>query len=229
MRVSPVQVRLCPFVSHSTLRCAAKVRPRGFGQGPTTALHRHAIPFLSRCVKDLDLSSVADIRSLIDCATTPLRYAIVGNSGSGKSTLATLLARNSAAPILDLDTIAWLPQCGGSPQRRPTADVAPTICSFCEQHAQWIVEGCYGDLIALTLERNPILIFLDRSIEVCVDHCLRRPWEPHKFSTAQEQEQMLPHLIEWVRAYRTRPTDDGREAHLRLFQQYSGPKHHIRD
>lgn len=68
------------------------------------------------------------------------------------------------------------------------------------------------------------LRFLNPGVEVCVEHCLRRPWEPEKFSSADEQQSMLASLISWVREYETRADEYGLERHRKRFDGYPGKK-----
>src|SRR5438477_10664226 len=67
--------------------------------------------------------------------TAMTRHVLLGNSGSGKSTLAARLARASALPHLDLDTLAWLPT--QPPQRRPLAESARAIAAFVAANEHW--------------------------------------------------------------------------------------------
>jgi hypothetical protein len=93
----------------------------------------------------------------------------------------------------------------------------------------WIVEGCYAELIASVLPLQPMLVFLHPGVERCVEHCRQRPWEPHTYASAAEQDANLPMLLKWVRAYASRsPSDDlSLGAHRSLFDRYEGPKHLI--
>jgi adenylate kinase family enzyme len=165
-----------------------------------------------------------------------MRIAIVGNSGSGKSTLAARLQKLTGAMVLDLDTVAWAPSVGADaaavPTRRDHTAAAADVLAWCaaaETRGGWIVEGCYADLVAATLSLRPLLLFLNPGIERCMEHCRQRPWEPHKYASAAEQDANLPMLLAWVGDYASRPeTDDlSLGAHRRLFDRYGGPKHEI--
>src|SRR5205085_11982896 len=109
------------------------------------------------------------------------RYLVVGNSGSGKSTLATRLAARHGLAHLDLDTLAWLPST--PPARRPLDDSAREIHAFAGAHRDWVVEGCYADLLELLLPQAATLVFLNPGAEACVDNARQRPWEPHKYAS----------------------------------------------
>jgi adenylate kinase family enzyme len=151
-----------------------------------------------------------------------MRFAIIGNSGSGKSTLAASLASLHAAPLLDLDTIAWVP--GKIAVPRDPQQAEDDLRAFCSSHQSFVVEGCYETLIPATFPFRPTLIFLDVDVETCVRHCLDRPFEPHKYASPAEQDEKLAFLLDWVRDYYTREGVMSRAEHIKLFDSYQGPK-----
>src|SRR3954471_13017496 len=107
------------------------------------------------------------------------RFLLVGNSGSGKSTLATRLAARDGLAHLDLDTLAWLPST--PPTRRPLADSERDIRSFLAANSDWVIEGCYADLLSLVDAPHTTLVFLNPGVEACIENARQRPWEPHKY------------------------------------------------
>jgi adenylate kinase family enzyme len=148
------------------------------------------------------------------------RILIFGNSGSGKSTMARSLSNELGIAHLDLDQLAW-----SSPGvRRPLADSALVIEDFLTREAEWIAEGCYGDLIDLLLPHATELRFLNPGTEACVANCRRRPWEPEKYKSPEEQDARLDFLLEWVRQYETRSDEYSLVRHRSLFDAFSGPK-----
>lgn len=155
-----------------------------------------------------------------------MKVAILGNSGSGKSTLARTLAGQgeAAVPVLDLDLVFWQP---GVPVERPVAEREAMVRDFCGGRESWIVEGCYADLIAVALEGWPELVFLDPGCEVCVVHCLRREFEPHKYESREAQDAGLPFLLDWVRGYYEREGPLSLQGHTALYEAYTGPKRRV--
>ena len=151
-----------------------------------------------------------------------MRVAIVGNSGSGKTTLARRIAADSGLPILDLDTIAWEP--GKIAVARDADEALADVRKFCNSSDSWIVEGCYASLIDAALRSGPGLLVLDPGLEQCVSNCRSRPWEPHKYSSQEEQDKQLAFLLEWVAEYYSRSDDMSLEAHKALYDGYNGPK-----
>lgn len=154
------------------------------------------------------------------------RFAILGNSGSGKSTLAAALARYHSAPALDLDTVAWVPNTVGV--RRGAAEAAAGVRRFCAGRDSFVVEGCYDELIAVSCEFDPHLVFLDVDGQLCEQHCLSRPFEGHKYQSRQAQDAQLALLLDWVRGYYARSGPMSRASHLALFESYPGPKSRFR-
>lgn len=151
-----------------------------------------------------------------------MRVAIVGNSGSGKTTLASRLIEGQQASVLDLDTVAWEPD--KIAVARPMEVACADVRAFCMSHESWIVEGCYAGLIEVSLEFNAHLLVLDPGLGQCVSNSMSRPWEPHKFSSKEEQDEKLSFLLKWIEEYYSRDSDMSLTAHKKLFEDYSGPK-----
>ena len=151
-----------------------------------------------------------------------MRFAILGNSGSGKSTLARWLARPADLAILDLDVVAWEPDQPAVARSAALAEAEVT--RFCTTHAGWVLEGCYGNLVEAALPFRPFLVFLNPGLESCREHCLNRPWEPHKYASRQAQDANLPFLLSWVAEYYTRDGPMSLAAHRVVFDQYPGRK-----
>ena len=163
------------------------------------------------------------------------KIIIFGNSGSGKSTLARKLSTESKLAHLDLDTLAWLPTM--PPQRKPITDSAKEIAIFTQKHDNWVIEGCYSDLLELLAIKSSIdevtnsdnckaneMVFLDLSIETCIKNAKQRPWEPHKYSSKQAQDENLAMLIHWIKEYETRTDSFSKKSHQALYNSFSGKK-----
>lgn len=154
-----------------------------------------------------------------------MRVLVFGNSGAGKSTFARALAQAHALAHLDLDTIVWEP--GQIAVARPAAAVGADLDAFIAAHPRCVAEGCYGDVIEMALPHCSELVFLNPGREQCLAHCRARPWEPHKYASAAEQDRMLPFLLDWVAAYYERAGAMSYEAHRRIFDAFTGPKREL--
>jgi adenylate kinase family enzyme len=165
------------------------------------------------------------------------KIIIFGNSGAGKSTLAKRLAVDKKLAHLDLDTLAW--QVTSPPQRKTIKASLLDINHFTQTNASWIIEGCYGDLLELlvhckkdTLNESSTavaneIIFLDLPVANCIVNATNRPWEPHKYSSKQAQDDNLAMLIDWIKAYETRSDTFSKQAHQQLYECFDGKKTRI--
>lgn len=151
-----------------------------------------------------------------------MRIVILGNAGSGKSTLAKSLAHTQRMPMLDLDTLVWEPDLVAV--QRPDELVFSDLAQFCRESDDWVIDGCYGDLVEAVLPHGPLLIFLEPGEAVCVANCRARPWEPHKYRTQQEQDDHLEDLLGWVRSYYDLDGSMSLAGHHAVFERYAGPK-----
>ncbi len=149
-----------------------------------------------------------------------MKLVLLGNAGAGKSTMARRIIGGRQIPRLSLDEIAWNPGA----QRKSLHESRELLNDFLNANDQWIIEGCYGDLVEAALPQCTELRFLNPGVEACVAHCHRRPWEPEKFSSAEEQGAMLEQLALWVRQYEIRDDEYGLKRHRTIFEQFTGPK-----
>lgn len=150
------------------------------------------------------------------------RILIFGNSGSGKSTLAKSLCNEQAVAHLDLDILAW--EQANPTSRRPVLESANDIQAFLAANEEWVVEGCYADLLGLVAEKATKAIFLNPDIDQCISNCRSRPWEPHKYPSQEAQDKNLQMLINWVKQYPEREDEFSLKAHRALFERFSGEK-----
>ncbi len=155
------------------------------------------------------------------------KIIIIGNSGSGKSTLARHIADQDSLAHLDLDTVAWLAEYPKS--RAALQESLEKINEFCRHNRQWVIEGCYGDILTVIAEWANEMIFLNLSIESCIENARSRPWEPHKYSSQLEQNKNLPMLEDWISKYKSRQDEFSYSAHEKLFVNFEGEKRLITD
>ena len=149
-----------------------------------------------------------------------MKLILLGNAGAGKSTMARRIIGDEPIPRLSLDEIAW----DDGPKRKPLEVSLRMLHAFIQSNEQWIVEGCYSDLIQAALPYCTELRFLNPGIEVCVAHCHRRPWEPEKYPSKEAQDEKLDFLLDWVREYESRADEYSLARHRELFEGFRGPK-----
>lgn len=150
------------------------------------------------------------------------KVVIFGNSGSGKSTLAKELTLKNQLAHLDLDTIAW--KASTPPERQSISESKKLIEGFLTAHDNWVIEGCYSDLLELVTPKADEVIFLNLPISACVENARKRPWEPHKYESKEAQDANLDMLIDWISQYSTRSDTFSKLAHEKLFNQHQGKK-----
>jgi len=155
------------------------------------------------------------------------KILIFGNSGAGKSTLAKKLKFKFELQHLDLDILAWLDT--QPPSRRPLNESYNDIDEFLSENNSWVIEGGYADLLDYVTNQANDIIFLNPGTEVCIEHCRNRPWEPHKYTSKDEQDKNLNMLIGWVKDYEKRDDAFSLKAHKSLFNSFSGKKIEISD
>ena len=164
------------------------------------------------------------------------RIVVFGNSGSGKTTLARVLTSQYGLAHLDLDSLAW--DSSGVqvqtmtlddwvafvPRRRSLTESASTIRDFIHEHSEWVIEGCYGDLLEQVLPYASEVRFLNPGVEACIANCRARPWEPEKYPSKEAQDQKLDFLLDWVREYESRADEYSLARHRELFEGFRGSK-----
>jgi len=123
---------------------------------------------------------------------------------------------------LDLDNLAWIPS--NPPERRPVAQAYDQIMPFIRENDEWVVEGCYADLLDLVKPFANEAIFMNLSIQLCQENARSRPWEPHKYESKEAQDNNLPMLLDWIAEYMERNDVLSYAAHSALFQGFQGIK-----
>lgn len=154
-----------------------------------------------------------------------MKVILLGNAGAGKSTLSKKLIAKHPAARLSLDEVAF--QSGT--ERRPLQASIEDVKRWIADNESWIIEGCYADIIESVLRHCDELIFLNPGVDVCIAHCLSRPWEPGKFGSRQEQDENLENLVQWIRSYESRTDEYGLSRHRKLYESFKGKKREFSD
>lgn len=152
------------------------------------------------------------------------KIIVFGNSGSGKSTLARAL-REEGLAHLDLDVLAWLPT--NPPERRPIEHAYVDIQQFMKENAEWVIEGCYADLLELVEPFATEAIFMNLPVHLCQENARNRPWEPHKYGSQAAQDENLEMLLDWIAGYAERSGALSFSAHRAIYDSFSGKKSEI--
>lgn len=156
-----------------------------------------------------------------------MKLLIFGNSGSGKSTLAASYAASIQVSLLDLDTLAWLPTT--PPQRAPLQESKSAIFAFINAHNDWVIEGCYTDLLEMVADQADEIVFMNLDVLMCTENARKRPWEPHKYPSKEAQDENLPMLIQWIEDYHQRDDVFSFAAHSKFYAEFKGAKRMIEE
>lgn len=152
------------------------------------------------------------------------KVIVFGNSGSGKSTLAASL-RDEGLAHLDLDVLAWLPK--RPPERRPVEQAYADIQRFISENTEWVIEGCYADLLELVRPFATEAVFMNLPVHVCQENARNRPWEPHKYKSKAAQDDNLKMLLDWIAGYVERSDALSYGAHRAIYDSFRGKKREI--
>jgi adenylate kinase family enzyme len=136
--------------------------------------------------------------------------------------MALALVQKYGLMHLDLDTLAW--EVNNPTIRRKIEDSLKDLSEFIKTHDNWVIEGCYSSLLKEAISHCTKLIFLNPGIDICVQNCLSRPWESHKYSSPEAQNKNLKMLIDWVKQYEIRDDEFSLKSHRQLFARFSGEK-----
>jgi len=68
------------------------------------------------------------------------------------------------------------------------------------------------------------MIFMNLSIEPCIENARNRPREPHKYESKELQDSNLEMLIDWISQYSERTDNFSEESHTALYEKYTGKK-----
>lgn len=133
--------------------------------------------------------------------------------------------RKEGLAHLDLDILAWLPS--SPPERRSIEQAYEEIQSFTECNDEWVVEGCYADLLELLKPFATEAIFMNLPVYLCQENARNRSWEPHKYESKEAQDSNLAMLLEWIAGYVDRDDSLSYSAHRALYDSFQGKKTEI--
>jgi len=110
------------------------------------------------------------------------------------------------------------------PARKPINEAKVEIDAFLNSNSQWVVEGCYSDLLEIVIPEASEIIYLNLPVEICIANAKRRPWEPHKYESKEAQDSNLQMLIAWTTEYPDRDDTFSMSSHKALYDGYEGKK-----
>src|SRR5690606_26775272 len=141
------------------------------------------------------------------------KIIIIGCPGSGKSTLSRNLSEILNITVYHLDMFFWT-------KEKTTVDDETFLKSLNEVlfKDEWIIDGHYGKTLERRIQSCDTIIFLDMSLDVCINNVKQRigkkrpdmPWVETKDKTHDEflqyiksfAETKLPHTYELLNKYK---------------------------
>ncbi len=130
------------------------------------------------------------------------RILVIGSPGAGKSTLAHALAGQTGLPLHHLDRMHWLPGWVERDRDEGRAELAEVLAG-----ERWIIDGNYGSLLPMRLERADTVIWLDYPTRLCLWRVLKRWWQYRGKSrpdmTDGCPERLDPEFLLYVLAFRS--------------------------
>lgn len=136
---------------------------------------------------------------------------VIGCPGSGKSTFSRTLHKLTGIPLFHLDMMYWNSD-------RTTVDKAVfrEQLSNTLQKDEWIIDGNYGSTMELRLQACDTVIFLDYSLNVCLDGIKERRGKARTDMPWIENEEDAE-FIEFIKNYNSQ----SRPKVMELLDKYS--------
>jgi adenylate kinase family enzyme len=118
------------------------------------------------------------------------RVLVIGSPGAGKSTLAHKLADCTMLPLFHLDQMHWLPGWVERDRTEARTELAQVLTG-----ERWIIEGNYGSILPMRLERADSVVWLDYPTWLCLKRVLKRWWQ-HRGRTRPDMTEGCPERLD---------------------------------
>ena len=142
------------------------------------------------------------------------RVIVIGCPGSGKSTFSRELHNRTGIPLHHLDMMYW-----NADKTTVEKSVFLDRLSDVLDDNEWIIDGNYASTMELRLRACDTVIFLDYSLDVCLDGIKARRGKPRGDMPWIETEEDAE-FIEFIKSY----NDQQRPKVLKLLEKYSNKK-----
>ncbi len=147
------------------------------------------------------------------------RIMVIGCPGSGKSTFSRALHQKTGIPLYHLDMMYWNPDRTTVEKTVFRKRLISTI-----QKDEWIIDGNYGSTIELRLQACDTVIFLDYSLEVCLDGIMQRRGKPRTdMPWVEDENEEDRKFIEFVENFNSQ----SRPVIIELLNKYPNKDVHV--
>ena len=123
------------------------------------------------------------------------KIIVIGCPGSGKSTVSRALHNKTSIPLYHLDMMYW-----NADKTTVEKSVFLERLSAVLEKDEWIIDGNYGSTMELRMAACDTVIFLDYSLEVCLDGIKERRGKPRSDMPWIETEEDSE-FIEFIKNY----------------------------
>ena len=139
------------------------------------------------------------------------KVIVIGCPGSGKSTVSRALHNKTGIPLYHLDMMYW-----NADKTTVEKSVFLERLSAVLEKDEWIIDGNYGSTMELRMVACDTVIFLDYSLDVCLDGIKERRGKPRSDMPWIETEEDAE-FIEFIKNY----NEQQKPKVLELLKKYS--------
>ena len=139
------------------------------------------------------------------------KVIVIGCPGSGKSTVSRALYNKTGIPLYHLDMMYW-----NADKTTVEKSVFLERLSVVLEKDEWIIDGNYGSTMELRMATCDTVIFLDYSLDVCLDGIRERRGKPRSDMPWIETEEDSE-FIEFIKNY----NEQQKPKVLELLKKYS--------
>lgn len=139
------------------------------------------------------------------------KVIVIGCPGSGKSTISRELHNKTGIPLYYLDMMCW-----NADKTTVEKSVFLERLSVVLEKDEWIIDGNYGSTMELRMAACDTVIFLDYSLDVCLDGIRERRGKPRSDMPWIETEEDAE-FIEFIKSY----NEQQKPKVLELLEKYS--------
>ena len=140
------------------------------------------------------------------------RIMVIGCPGSGKSAFSRELHSKTGIPLYHLDMMNW-----NADRTTVEKRVFLERLSNVLEKDEWIIDGNYGSTMELRMQRCDTIIFLDYSLDVCLDGISKRKGKPRSDIPWKEPEHDDEEFIRFIKNYNSQ----SRPQVMALLEKYS--------
>lgn len=140
------------------------------------------------------------------------KIIVIGCPGSGKSTFSRGLHSKTGIPLYHLDMMYWNAD-------KTTVEKCVFLKRLSDALAKdmWIIDGNYSSTMELRMQKCDTVIFLDYSLDICLDGIRERKGKPRSDMPWVEQEQYDEEFIGFIKKYNSQ----SRPQVMELLDKYS--------